>query len=596
VSKFFLRTFAVIGFFVTLLVVLGLAVYAHQVEHTPSEPDSVVLVLDLDQDIIEQNDASPLDLALHDDAMPLLDILHAIDQARADPHVKALVARFGDNQPSFEHAQEIRAALLRFRTSGKPMYSFASSYGSFGLGNRAYYLASSFDNIWLQPVGSVGLTGVAIETPFGKAALDKLGVKPDFMQREEYKSIMETATRDDYSPLVKTEMQAMIEDISNQLASGIAEGRKWDVERVKRLMARGPFTGDEALKAGLVTQIGYADELETKLDEKFGKDSKQIDIGTYLSYDGGGKHAPAKGNGNKVALIYGTGLIVDKSSPGGIADEKTLGADTLAGAFEDAANDKDVKAILFRIDSPGGSPEASETIRRAMMHAQGMGKPVVVSMGDVAASGGYWVAMNADYIVAEPGTLTGSIGVVGGKFALKGLLDKIGVSFGVLKTTENSGMWEMIDEFTPSQRERVNALLDDTYHAFVLDVATARKIPMAKMPDIAKGRVWTGQQALKVGLVDQLGGYDVALAAIRTKLKLGENDMMELEPFPAPETPVERVMKLLRGFGVEGAMVNSALLQWQGMQAKLGPILNGATLSGQPVSARMPANVLGVVR
>ncbi len=529
---------------------------------------------------------------MHEEVTPLLNILHAIDKAKDDTHVKGIVARFGTTQPSLSHAQEIRAALARFRTSGKFTYAFAPSYGSFGLGNRSYYLASGFENIWLQPVGSVSLTGVAIQSPFAKEALEKIGVKADFMQREEYKSFMEMAMRDDFSPPVRNMMQGMMEDLSNQIAGGIAEGRGWDMDRVKQLMERGPYTDDEALKAGLVTRIGYADELDQEVEQKAGKDSKQVDIESYLSYGEGRHGAKPK---VKVAVIYGTGLIVDKADgPGDISGEKMMGADTIAGAFDDATDDKSIKAILFRVNSPGGSPEASETIRRALVHAQKSGKPVFVSMSEVAASGGYWVAMNADHITAEPGALTGSIGVIAGKFVLSGLMQKIGVSIGTLKTSDTAGMWSMTGDFSPAQRERVNALLDQTYHAFVKNVSDARKIPIEKMPDIAKGRVWTGHQAVKLGLIDQLGGYDVTLAAIRKKLQLGPTDVMALEQFPAPETPVERVMKILKGFGIESAMIRSVLVQWQGLQAALGTL----DMAGfnQPVNARMPRAALGAVR
>lgn len=592
-SKFFLRAFALIGFLVSLVFALSMVIAWHQQKEMLTEPENAILVLDFDQPIVEQNEPSPLSLAMHEDTTPLFDILHAIDKAKEDPHVKGIIARFGGTQPSMAQAQEIRAAIARFRATKKFTYAFAASYGSFGLGNRAFYLASAFDNIWLQPVGSVSLTGLAIQSPFAKKALDKIGVKADFMQREEYKSFMEMAQRDDFSPPVREMNQGMIDDLSTQISSGIAESRKWDEGRVKRLMERGPFTDKEAEGAGLVTHIGYSDELAKEAEDKAGPDAKQVDLDDYLSFRGEGKASKPKAT---IALIYGSGLIVDKASgPGDISGEHMMGADTMVDAFNAAADNKNVKAILFRIDSPGGSPDASESIRRALIHAQMKGKPVFVSMGDVAASGGYWIAMNADHIVAEPGTLTGSIGVLSGKFVLSGLLDKIGITFGNIKTTETAGMWSPNSEFTPAQRERVNAMLDQTYHAFIKNVSDARKIPMEKMPDIAKGRVWTGAQASKIGLVDELGGYDVTLAALRKKLKLEPTDIVSLEVFPAPETPIERIMKLMKGLGVESAMIRSALVQWQGMQAALG-VSYSDVISQGAVSARMPTAMLKAVR
>jgi protease-4 len=279
-----------------------------------------------------------------------------------------------------------------------------------------------------------------------------------------------------------------------------------------------------------------------------------------------------------------------------IGGEHIMGADTIADAFDSAAADSKVKAILFRIDSPGGSPEASETIRRAMIHAQKKGKPVIVSMADVAASGGYWVAMNGDTIVADPGTLTGSIGVVAGKFVISGLMQKLGVTFQTLKTDEGAGMWSMNEEFSPQQRARVNAMLDDTYQTFIADVAAARKIPLEKMPDLAKGRVFTGAQAVKLGLVDQVGGYDVTLAAIRKKLSLGDDAQLALQVFPPPLTPAEKIMKLLKEAGVEGAMVRSAFIQFEGLEATLGPVLGDARALHGQISARTPTAALRLVQ
>ena len=583
--KFITRLFTLIGVLVVVLIAAVVALAYYGENHVEPEPASVVLTIDFTRSIVEQNEPSPLNIALDDEPLALLDILHAIDHAAADPQVKGLAARFGTEQPTLVQTQEIRAALARFRASGKFTYAYGSDFGEFGMGNRAYFLASAFENIWLQPVGTVSLTGVALQSPFAKTALDKIGVVADFMQREEYKSFMEVGQRDAFSPPVKAEMQAMVENLSAQIAEGIAASRKWDVDHVKDLMARGPYTDEEAKQEGLVTRLAYVDELDEELERKAGKDAKQVDVGTYLGY-ADGKDAPKEPT--TIALIYGTGLIMDKNvDGGGLAGEHVMGANDIAGAFNDAAEDEDVKAILFRIDSPGGSPAASETIRRAMIHAQKKGKPVIVSMGETAASGGYWIAMNGDKIIADPATLTGSIGVVAGKFAADGLLQKVGLSVDGVATTPNAGMWNMTAPFTPAQRARVNALLDNTYHAFVGNVAAARKIPLEKMPDIAKGRVWTGEQAVKIGLVDELGGYDVALSAVRKALKLEDKDRLSLENFPSPPTPAERLLKLMRRIGAESAMLFSPSATLEKARVVLGPWLKLASFANHPVAARM---------
>jgi protease-4 len=585
------RIFAVIGVITTVLVAIVIAILTYEACAAPSEPDSVILTLDLDQPIVEQSDQSPLGLAMHEDSIPLLDILHAIDSARDDPHVKGLAALFGSEQPSLAQAEEIRSALARFRASGKPTYAFGTSYGDFGNGNRAYFIASGFENIWLQPAGAVGLTGLAIEAPFGKTALEKIGVSGDFLRREEYKSVMETFTRDDFSPPVRANMQSMLDDLAAQEAEGIALGRKWDPSHVKQLMEKGPFTASEALKNDLVTHIGGANELDDELKKMAGDDVEQVGVEDYLDYGGGGGRA--KKPKARVALIFGTGLITDHAvGPSDVTGDEVMGADEIAGAFDDAAEDKKIKAIIFRIDSPGGSPSAAETIRSALVHAQKAGKPVFVSMGGEAASGGYWVAMNADQIIAEPGTITGSIGVVAGKFVLGGLMQKIGVSWDHLTTGGNGDMWSMTQAYTPEQRARIDAFLDETYKDFVQGVATARHIPLARMGDIAKGRVWTGAQAQKIGLVDQLGGFDVTLGAVRKQLNLTPDDMMSIDLLPAPLTPAEKVLKLLKGIGIESAMIRTALGQWQKMQTVVGPVWSEMNARG-PLQARA---ILPVVR
>ncbi len=583
VLKFIVRFFAVIGFLVVALIGGGIFLAIHSQNKPQPKPDSVVLFVNFSRAIVEQNQPSPFSLALDNEPMVLLDLLNAIDRAAADPHVKGIVARFGTEQPAMAHVQEIRKSIERFREKGKFTYAYGVDFGQYGAGNRAYYLASAFENIWLQPVGTVSLTGVGVYSPFAKAALDKIGVTADFMQREEYKSFMEVAQRDGFSPPAKAQMQEMVTHLSDQIANGISESRKWDPDHVKNLMARGPYTDEEAAQEGLVTRLAYVDELADELERKAGKAAKQIEVENYLALSDGVDGADQ----NVVALIFGTGIIMEKSlEGGGIVGENIMSANEISEAFHTAAEDDDIKAILFRVDSPGGAPAASETIRRSVIQAQKKGKPVIVSMGATAASGGYWVAMNGDKIIANPATLTGSIGVLAGKFALGGLMQKVGVSVDGFSTAPSAGMWNMALDFKPEQRARLNALLDTTYRSFVANVSAARKIPAEKMPDIAKGRVFTGEQAVKAGLVDLLGGYDVALGEVRKALKLSEDAPLSLEVYPQPPSAAERLLKLVRRFGAESAMISSALASFEKARASIGASF-GWAFNNQPVSARM---------
>lgn len=571
------RAFAVIGFLVTALVILVSSAVVVKMNKTAkvSPPDAVILSLDFDHPIVERNEPSPLaqfGLSFREQGTSLLSILEALDAAKNDPRVKAIVARFGTTQPSLAHAQEIRAALADFKNSNKPTYAWGQSYGSFGLGNRAYFLASAFDNIWLQPIGSVGLTGLAIQSPFAKTALEKIGVKADFLQREEYKSFMEMGMRDDYSPAARENMESLLGNLSDQIAAGIAESRKWDKEHVTSLMARGPYTAKEAEKEKLITKLGYADELEKEIKQTAGDKTPIVGIDTYLSYDHDSQ--PDQSKATHIALIEGTGLIVDKSSgAGGLAREEVMGAREIVAAFNAAMRDKSVKAILFRVDSQGGSPEASEAIRHAIITAQKEGKPVFVSMGSVAASGGYWVAMNADHISASPATLTGSIGVVAGKFVVDGLLKQLGVTMSSISTSPEANLWSMSSEFTPFQRERMNAMMDETYQAFTENVADARKLSKDKIPSFAKGRVWTGEQAKNIGLVDDLGGYAGSFKALRKKLELAENADIILVPFPKPESPARIFLQMLQQLGAENAAMLPLLQNASSFMREFGAAL-----------------------
>jgi len=549
VKVFLLRLFALIGVLgLLLLLVCGLYVrHYFAPEKEPKAPETMVLSLDFTQPITDRPSDFTFSLPAllqEEKETPLLAIVRAIELAKDDPRVKGLVARFNSVEtPALSQAQEIATALQHFRASGKFTMSFASSYGSFAKGSSLYFLASQFEERWLQPVGSVGLTGLGLEAPFLKSALQTIGVQANFMQREEYKSVMENVGRDAFSPAVRANMQSMIDDLQNQIASGLAQSLKITPAQAESLIAAGPYTAGEALKAKLITRIGYDDEMQKEVEAKAGAKSVAVSPATYLPFaPHDDKEKP------QVALIFAEGMISDapQSGPSRLADQAVIDTDALVEAFNAVTKNPKVKAVLFRINSPGGSPTASETIRRAMIRAKESGKPIFVSMGQVAASGGYWIAMDANHIVADPATLTGSIGVVGGKFVLGGLYDKLNIKWDSLTTHDNAMLWTSRHTFGPKEQERMNAMLDETYQTFVSNVSAARKIPMNKMPNVAKGRVFTGAQALKVGLVDELGGMDETIASIKRELKLAPTDKIALTLYPPRETARVTIMRMIR--------------------------------------------------
>ncbi|MBI1272541.1 MAG: signal peptide peptidase SppA [Alphaproteobacteria bacterium] len=582
-KKIVIRIFAAIGLLATGLVITA-GFIAANLRHAPApEPEKIVLALDFNKPLVEQESSGPLDFAVREQETVLQDVVRALDRARKDPRVLGVVARFGANLPPMAQAQEIMAALRRFRESGKFSYAFAPSFGEFSSGSRAYYLASAFEQIWLQPVGIVGLTGLRAEVPFAKTALADIGVRANFMQREEYKNAMESLTRDDFSEPARAMMQALMQDVAQQMAEGVAAGRGLGLKDAQWLIENGPYTAEAALQLKLVDKIGYTDELDALIDSEYGDDAAFVSPAQYIGFAHQSEEPKAK-----VALVHADGMIVQGGGPAGRFGGGIAGSEEIARAIALAGEDENVQAIIFRIDSPGGSPIAAETIRRAVVRAKEKGKVVVVSMANVAGSGGYWIAMNADYIVAQPGTLTGSIGVVGGKYVTEDMWKKLGINWGILQQGEHGGMWSFLSDYTPAEQERANMLIDDIYKNFVDHVAEARKIPPERMSDVAKGRVFTGAQALKNGLVDELGGFDTAMQYVRAKLALAADAPVLVQPFPKPLSPAERIMKIIeqinKQVGAVGAMSDVAVRLDRAMQVFTGVFSPG-------LAARMPASV-----
>jgi protease-4 len=578
IFKISTAAFAIIGLLVCL-VIAGLIWFASSRMHdnAPKPPEKIVLVLDFRDELTEISDEMPslhslLNLGKHENGSTNLhDVVQSLRTATKDPRVVGVVGLFGPNSPHMTETQEIRAALEPFRAAGKFSIAYSPSYGEFGPGNNAYYMASAFEKVWLQPVGNLGLAGMRMENPFGRNVLDKIGVKASFLQREEYKSALTFATEDKMPVAMREEMQTILDSLSNQQVDGMAKGRGLKPEDIKALMATGPYTAKEALEHKLIDKIAYSDEVEKFIDDAHGKKTAKMRPAQYLAIPEfvAKDKKPVANNKPKatVALIVAAGEITD--GPGGgpsplSGGKASMDTREIVEAFEDAVEDTDVKQIIFRVDSPGGSPTASETIRRAVIRAKEQGKKVVVSMGQMAGSGGYWIAMDADHIIANPATLTGSIGVLGGKIDLSGLYEKIGLNWEVLQAgADLSGMWSSTHGYTPAERERMDALLDDTYNSFRENVSKARKIPMDKMPSVSKGRVFTGEQAIKLGLVDELGGLRTAVDYTKTSLGLNADDLIELKHFPKHVSTAERVrdaIKALFGYEAQMPMFNITML------------------------------------
>ncbi|HVM61489.1 MAG TPA: signal peptide peptidase SppA [Verrucomicrobiae bacterium] len=534
-QRFFVRLLATIGAVVLLGAVLGAACV---LVVKRSVPTKVILEVDLEKRLAEYTPDDPVARIVAGRAPTILNLVEALQRGSTDKRVVGLIARVGEAGLPLADIQEIRDAVVAFRHSGKPAIAYAETFGEESRANGSYYLATAFDRIYLQPSGDVGLSGLMAETPFLRGTLDKLGLVPRMDHRSEYKNAMNELTEKKYTPAHREATEAFVKSAFDQLVAGIASARKMSTNDVRALIDRGPFLADEALDAKLVDKLGYRDAAYDDIKKQAGPHTKFLYLSKYLDRAG----SPYD-EGDTVALIYGVGDIHrGKSGYSPLFQDVSMGADSVAAAFRAAAEDKDVKAILFRIDSGGGSYVASDTIWRETVRARKAGKPIIVSMGGVAGSGGYFIAMSADKIVAQPATLTGSIGVFAGKFLTTNFWDKLGISWDEVHTSSNAMVFTGLQDYTPEQWTRFEGWLDRIYDDFTTKVAAGRKLPKDKVLEIAKGRIWIGEDAKALGLVDELGGFPVALKLVREAAKLPLDAKIKLKLFPRPQSPIERLL------------------------------------------------------
>jgi protease-4 len=534
-KKVIVGILAGIGALVVVLSLLGLVAAA--CGGKGGVPKRTVLELNLERGLIETRPDNPLAF-LGRQQPTLRDVVEALERAGDDDRVKGVVARIGAGRLGTAQVQELRDAIIKFRGKKKPAVAFSESFAEFGQGSGSYYLATAFDQIYLQPTGEVGLTGVASEVPFITGTLEKIGVRMKGDQRYQYKNAWNMFTEKKFTSAHKEANEKIVQSVVAQMVRGIAQGRKLSEDEVRAAIDRGPLLAQEALAAKLVDGLKYRDEVYEQVKTGAGKDAKLLYASRYLERAG----RPHK-KGKAIALIYGVGDIHrGKSSYDAMSGQQTMGSETVAQAFRAAVDDKEVKAILFRIDSGGGSAVASDVIWREVGRARKAGKPVIASMGSVAGSGGYFIAMGADKIVAQPGTITGSIGVFGGKPLTAEMWEKLGVSWDEVHSNKNSLMWTGVHDYTPEGWQRLQAVLDFIYADFTGKVAEGRKLPKEKVLELAKGRVWTGEDAKALGLVDELGGYATALALCKQAAGLPADAKVKLKVFPRPQAPLAALL------------------------------------------------------
>jgi len=495
----------------------GLLVLSLFVTEEPSVPSNATLYLPIQAPFAEV-ESSDLFSQLVTKAPTLRQTVEAIQKAKVDARIKALVITPSMGGGLWAQVQEIRQALEDFQKSGKSVTAYLEYAGS-----QEYYVASVANRVVLMPGGQLDLTGLATYELFFRGSLDKLGVRPDLLHIGDYKTFSNTFTEQSFTKAHLEMTRSLNRDQYDELVRAVAAGRKRTVDEVRTLIDDGPFLADQAKQAGLVDAVAYADQLD---DDKPIAGTQRLDASTYarVSVSLG---TPAAGA--RIALLYATGSIASGASS--FDGSGVIGSDTFAGWLRKVRIDPTVRAVVVRVDSPGGSAIASEAIWRELMLTREK-LPLIISMGDVAASGGYYIAAPAHVIVAEPGTLTGSIGVVTGKFVLDGTMEKLGIGTGSAADGKNAEIYSPFRPFTPSERARIEEQLHATYELFLSRVVEGRKSTRDKIDAVAQGRVWTGHQALERGLVDEIGGLERALQIAKEKAKMPITQVVDLIVYP----------------------------------------------------------------
>jgi protease-4 len=454
-----------------------------------------------------------------------------IQKAKNDESIKGIMIKPNWGEYSMGSAQEMREAINDFKSSGKKAICYMEIAG-----NKEYYIASSCDQILMNPAGSLALYGLRSEVTSYKGTLDKIGVEADLYHIGKYKSASEMFTDYGMSDAHRESLNSMLDDLHEQMVSGIASDRKVSVQKAQEWIDNGPYTASEAKKVALVDDLVYSDKLGEVANQVTGMkinklSAKEYRDRRYHNYDWTKKP--------RIAVIYASGFMLPGKSmlvskPSVVSVPSIMGSDTIKEAIKNAREDDSVKAIILRVDTGGGSVFASDLIWREITLTKGK-KPFIVSMGDVAASGGYYISCLADAIVAEPGTITGSIGVITGKFSLQGLYEKLGIKKEILKKGKNADIYSDYSTFTDEQKEIVNRQMGELYNDFVKKVSEGRKMSKESVESIAQGRAWTGRQAKENGLVDNLGGLQLAIAMAKEKANIKENEIPDIMILPKSE-------------------------------------------------------------
>ena len=541
---------------ITLLAVAILFVAYLAASRGPSVPDGAVLVVRPGGELLEVPADDVLGQVLGGEGTTVRALVESLQKAKRDPRITGVLLLPKTLElPFWGKLQELRDAIVDFRQSGKPVVAFLE-YG----GDREYYLASAADRVFLLPTSPLDLTGVASYEVFLRGALDKLGAYPDFVHIGAYKTAVNQFTETSLTPEHREMTESLNRDLYEQLIRHIAEARSKSVDEMRRLIDEGPFAPEIAERMGLIDGLVYADQLNERIValKLLEGDLPRVEESDYRQVS---PRSVGIRPQSRIAVLYATGVIASGKSSHDAVNGAIVGSDTMVEQIRRIREDESVKAIVLRVDSPGGSTVASDVIWRELTitREQKPERPLIASMSDLAASGGYYISMPAEVIVAQPATLTGSIGIFGGKIVIGETLAKIGVATETVQSGRNATISSPFEPFTPEQREKIMAYMRVFYDGFVQKAAAARSRTPAQLEEVAQGRVWTGQQARDRGLVDMLGGLDTAIAVAKERAGIPADEDVELVAYPAPRTLYEAVAEQLGGTsGATGVLARLA--------------------------------------
>ena len=524
---------------VTGLVLAGMVafiaglVFASLGERKVKVSDGSVLMLRLQGDVPEkpQVDMPIPFLEKEGDTITVTEMWRALERASTDNRIKAIILEPHATAMGWAKMQEIRADLVKFKKSGKPVYAYLR-----GPGLREYYLASVADKIYFTPTDILYIKGLRAELTYYKGTLDKLGIQMEMEHAGKYKDALDSFVRTGMTPETREVMNSFLDDLYSQIISTIAGSRKKSDAEVRALIDEGPFLSKAAVEKGLIDATMFEDQFYDEVKKKVGgEELKKISIGEYSNAN------RASSTSNRIAVLVGDGAITrGAASAPSFGEDAGITSQSMIRSIKQIRDDNSIKGVILRVDSPGGDAIASDEILREMQLLSKK-KPVVISMSDVAASGGYYIAMTGDPVLAYPGTITGSIGVIFGKANLRGLYDKVGITKETLIRGKNAAIDSEYTALSPEGRKKLKEGIDDIYHTFLGHVATARKKPMTEIEDLAQGRAWLGSQAKSRGLIDELGGLDRSLELVKEKAKIGVNDKVSLVLYPPKKTLFEQL-------------------------------------------------------